>query len=147
MIEFEPLPHRNEYLGEIRGAYFYNDSKSTSPGATLSALESMRAPVILIAGGKDKGVSFNPLKEVINNKVKLMVLTGEARQRMSEELGGNVRSILVDSLEGAVESVLDNMEPRDSVLFSPACSSFDMFESYEDRGRRFKEIVENIRYS
>jgi UDP-N-acetylmuramoylalanine--D-glutamate ligase len=146
VIGFEPLPHRNEYLGEIRGAYFYNDSKSTSPGATLSALKSVKAPVILIAGGKDKGVSYATLKNIVNEKVKVLVLIGEARQRMSEELGGNVRSILADSLKGAVDSVLDNLEPRDSVLFSPACSSFDMFESYEHRGRRFKEIVENIRY-
>ncbi len=147
VIEFDPLPHRNEYLGEVRGAYFYNDSKSTSPGATLSALESTRAPVILIAGGKDKGVSYDALSNIVNEKVKVLVLIGEARQRMSEELGGNVRSIMADTLKGAVDSVLDNLEPRDSVLFSPACSSFDMFESYEDRGRRFKEIVENIRYS
>lgn len=147
VIEFDPLPHRNEYLGEIRGAYFYNDSKSTSPGATLSALESTRAPVILIAGGKDKGVSYAALKNIVKEKVKVLVLIGEARQRMSEELGGDVRSILSDSLKGAVDSALDNLSPRDSVLFSPACSSFDMFESYEDRGRRFKEIVENIRYS
>ena len=147
VLEFDPLPHRNEYMGEIRGAYFYNDSKSTSPGATLSALQSMNAPVILIAGGKDKGVSYDVLKDIVNEKVKMLVLIGEARQRMSEELGGSVPAITVDSLEDAVGSVLDNLEPGDSVLFSPACSSFDMFTSYEDRGRRFKEIVENIRYS
>ena len=144
VIEFDPLPHRNEYLGEIQGAYFYNDSKSTSPAATLSALESHRAPVILIAGGKDKGVSFDPLKGAIKEKVKLLILIGEAQNRMRSELGEDVPSILADTLEEAVLSVVKNLAPRDTVLLSPACSSFDMFNSYEERGRRYKKIVENI---
>ena len=144
IIEFEPLAHRNEYLGEIRGAHFYNDSKSTSPGATLSALKSMKPPVILIAGGKDKGVSYEALKETIDEKVKLVVLIGEARQRMGEELGGEVPSVQAESLEAAVDAAVQHISPRDSVLFSPACSSFDMFSSYEERGRRYKDIVENI---
>lgn len=144
ILDFEPLPHRNEYLGRISGAHFYNDSKSTSPGATLSALKSMKPPVILIAGGKDKGVSYRDLIEAVNEKVKLLVLIGEARQRMDKELSGEVPAIQAESLEGAIDVVIENIEPRDTVLFSPACSSFDMFSSYEERGRRYKEIVENI---
>ncbi len=144
VIEFSPLPHRNEFLGEIKGAKFYNDSKSTSPGATLRALESFPPPIILIAGGKDKGVSFDPLKEIIGEKVKLLVLMGEARFRMERELGGVVGTVLADSLEDAIDKTLDNLDPGDTVLFSPACSSFDMFGSYEERGRRYKEIVGNI---
>ena len=138
ILDFEPLPHRNEYLGRIKGAHFYNDSKSTSPGATLSALKSMKPPVILIAGGKDKGVSYGDLIETVNEKVKLLVLIGEARQRMDKELSGEVPAVQAESLEGAVNVVMENIEPRDSVLFSPACSSFDMFSSYEERGRRYK---------
>jgi len=144
VVEFGPLPHRNEYLGEIRGAKFYNDSKSTSPGATLRALESLPAPIILIAGGKDKGVSYDPLRSSIREKVKLLVLFGESRFRMKEDLGGDADSVLADSLEDAVDKTLGSLAPGDTVLFSPACSSFDMFSSYEERGRRYKDIVTNI---
>lgn len=144
VIGFDPLPHRIEYIGEIRGAGFYNDSKSTSPGATLRALESLPPPIILISGGKDKGVSFEPLKGAIEDKVKLMVLMGESRFRMQTDLGGKVGTLLASSLEEAVEKTLENLAPGDSVLFSPACSSFDMFRSYEERGRRYKELVRNI---
>lgn len=144
VLEFSPLPHRNEYLGEKREARFYNDSKSTSPGATLRALESLPSPIILIAGGKDKGVSFGPLKEIIEKKVKFMVLVGESRFRMEKELGGKVGTALAASLEEALERTLENLDPGDTVLFSPACSSFDMFQSYEERGRRYKDIVGNI---
>lgn len=144
VVEFNPLPHRNEFLGEIRGAKFYNDSKSTSPGATLRALESFAAPIILIAGGKDKGVSFDSLRDIIRNKVKLLVLVGESRFRMESELGGAVSTVLADSLEDALDKALESLNPGDTVLFSPACSSFDMFGSYEERGRRYKEIVRNI---
>jgi UDP-N-acetylmuramoylalanine--D-glutamate ligase len=144
VIEFDPLPHRIEYIGEIKGARFYNDSKSTSPGAALRALESLPPPIILIAGGKDKGVSFEPLKGTIESKVKLMVLMGESRFRMERDLRGKVGTLLAASLEEAVEKTLENLAPGDTVLFSPACSSFDMFQSYEERGRRYKELVRNI---
>jgi UDP-N-acetylmuramoylalanine--D-glutamate ligase len=144
VIGFDPLPHRIEYIGEIKGAKFYNDSKSTSPGAALRALESLPPPIILIAGGKDKGVGFEPLKGTIEAKVKLMVLMGESRFRMERDLGGKVGTLLARSLEEAVEKTLENLAPGDTVLFSPACSSFDMFQSYEERGRRYKELVRNI---
>ena len=144
VIEFDPLPHRIEYIGEIKGARFYNDSKSTSPGAALRALESLPPPIILIAGGKDKGVSFEPLRGTIESKVKLMVLMGESRFRMERDLRGKVGTLLAASLEEAVEKTLENLAPGDKVLFSPACSSFDMFQSYEERGRRYKELVRNI---
>ncbi len=141
---FEPLEHRNEYIGRLSGARVYNDSKSTSPAATVRALESLPPPIILIAGGKDKGVSFEPLKNLVKEKVKLMVLIGESKDRMKNELGEGVVSEFADSLRQALEITFQHVAPEDSVLFSPACSSFDMFSSYEDRGMKFKEIVENI---
>ncbi len=141
---FEPLPHRNEYVGEICGARVYNDSKSTSPAATLRALESLPRPIILIAGGKDKGVSFEPLRDLVKEKVRLMVLIGETRFRMRDELAGEVRCELADSLREALEITKKNIQPGDTILFSPACSSFDMFTSYEERGDKFKEIVESL---
>ncbi|GJM16076.1 MAG: UDP-N-acetylmuramoylalanine--D-glutamate ligase [Thermodesulfobacteriota bacterium] len=141
---FEPLEHRNEYVGNLSGAKVYNDSKSTSPAATVRALESLPQPIILIAGGKDKGVSFEPLKQLVNEKVRLMVLIGESKQRMKEELGISVHSELADSLKEALDITFQNITDEDSVLFSPACSSFDMFKSYEDRGAKFKEIVKEL---
>ena len=141
---FEPLEHRNEYVGNLSGAKVYNDSKSTSPAATVRALESLPQPIILIAGGKDKGVSFEPLKQLVNEKVRLMVLIGESKLRMKEELGKSVQSELAGSLKEALDITFQNITPQDSVLFSPACSSFDMFKSYEDRGAKFKEIVKEL---
>jgi len=141
---FEPLEHRNEYVGKLFGAKVYNDSKSTSPAATARALESLPQPIILIAGGKDKGVSFKPLKKLVKEKVRLMVLIGESKLKMKEELGDSVPSELADTLKEALDITFQNIKPEDNVLFSPACSSFDMFNSYEDRGMKFKQIVENL---
>ena len=141
---FQPLEHRNEYIGKLSGANVYNDSKSTSPAATQRALESLTSPVILIAGGKDKGVSFEPLQELVKEKVRLMVLIGESKYRMRDELGADVPSHIAETLKEALEITRENIQPEDNVLFSPACSSFDMFNSYEDRGDKFKEIVENL---
>ncbi|MFA9408338.1 MAG: UDP-N-acetylmuramoyl-L-alanine--D-glutamate ligase [Candidatus Dadabacteria bacterium] len=141
---FEPLEHRNEYVGKLLGAKVYNDSKSTSPAATLRALESISSPIILIAGGKDKGVSFEPLKKLVDEKVRLMILIGESKQRIKAELGEKVPSEFADSLREALQITKNNIQAEDTILFSPACSSFDMFNSYEDRGMKFKEIVKNI---
>ena len=146
VARFEPLEHRIEFIGEFCGARFYNDSKSTSPGATLRALESFGGPVILIAGGKDKGVSFGALKGEIKEKAKRVVLLGEARERMSRELGNLAPTILADDLKDAVEKALEDTGEGDTVLFSPACSSFDMFSSYEERGRSFKSVVKDIHH-
>ncbi len=141
---FKPLEHRNEFVGELSGAKVYNDSKSTSPAATVRALESIASPIILIAGGKDKGVSFEPLKKLVDEKVRLMILIGESKQRIKSELGEKVPSKLADSLKDAIDITKNNIQAEDTVLFSPACSSFDMFNSYEDRGRKFKEIVKTL---
>ncbi len=141
---FKPLEHRNEFVRELSGAKVYNDSKSTSPAATVRALESIASPIILIAGGKDKGVSFEPLKKLVDEKVRLMILIGESKQRIKSELGEKVPSELADSLKDAIDITKNNIQAEDTVLFSPACSSFDMFNSYEDRGRKFKEIVKTL---
>lgn len=144
IVSFAPLPHRIEFLRNVKGAAVYNDSKSTSPGATLRAVESFSAPIILIAGGKDKGVSYGVLRDGIRKRVKLLVLFGESKQRMREELSGETETVLAQTLDEAVEKALINSEGGDTILFSPACSSFDMFSSYEERGRIFKEIVQNL---
>ncbi len=144
IVDFEPLPHRIEFIRELRGVRFYNDSKSTSPGATLRALESFSSPIILIAGGKDKGGGYEVLRETLRNRVKLLVLFGESKFRIEKELGKEVKTVLASSVDEATEKAFTDSEKGDTVLFSPACSSFDMFTSYEERGRRFKKIVQNF---
>jgi len=144
ILNFNPLPHRIEYIGKHRGVDVYNDSKSTSPGATLKALDSISPPIILLAGGKDKGTDYKVLTEPLNKRVKHLVLFGEAKKRMNQQLGMSVSTTIVDSLEEAVEKAFSNSSEDDSILLSPACSSFDMFSSYEERGEVFKKIVQNI---
>ncbi|MBI4228690.1 MAG: UDP-N-acetylmuramoyl-L-alanine--D-glutamate ligase [Deltaproteobacteria bacterium] len=142
--EFNPLPHRIEFVCALNGARFYNDSKSTSPGATLRALECFKNSIILISGGKDKGLNYDILNNEIRNKVKLLVLFGESRFRLQRELGSSADTSLVESLEEALEKAVGGMHVGDTVLFSPACSSFDMYSSYEERGRVFKELVQRL---
>lgn len=142
--EFNPLPHRIEFVRLLKGAHFYNDSKSTSPGATLRALECFANPIILISGGKDKGLNYDILKDEIRNKVKLLVLFGESRFRMQRQLGGYSDASLASSLEEALDTAVAGINSGDTVLFSPACSSFDMYSSYEERGRVFKELVQRL---
>lgn len=144
IVNFEPLPHRIEFVEDTKGVKVYNDSKSTSPAATLKALESISAPIILLAGGKDKGASYKILKETVRKKVKHLVLFGESRIRMKEEIGNSVNTTLTDTLENAVTEAFLHTGQNDSILFSPACSSFDMFSSYEERGKEFKRIVKSI---
>ena len=144
ILDFSPLPHRIEYIGRHRGVNVYNDSKSTSPGATLKALDSISPPIILLAGGKDKGTDYKILSGPLNKKVKHLVLFGEAKKRMNQQLGTSVNTSIADSLEEAVKKAFSNSSEDDSILLSPACSSFDMFSSYEERGEVFKKIVQNI---
>ncbi len=142
--EFNPLPHRIEFVRLFRGARFYNDSKSTSPSATLRALECFRSPIILISGGKDKGLDYEILKDEIRAKVKQLVLFGESRFSMQRQLGIYSDTSLASSLEKALDTAVASMSGEETVLFSPACSSFDMYSSYEERGRVFKELVQRL---
>jgi UDP-N-acetylmuramoylalanine--D-glutamate ligase len=145
LVRFSGLKHRMELVDEIRGVTFYNDSKATNVGAVVKSLESLPAPLVLIAGGKDKGGSYAPLQSLLRQKVKLLVLLGEARERMRAELGGEVETVMTASLDEAVHTAFSRSEAGDTVLFSPACSSFDMFTSYEHRGACFKELVSSLK--
>jgi len=141
---FKPLPHRIEFIGKHLGIDVYNDSKSTSPDATLKAIESISPPIILLAGGKDKGTDYSVLKNTLNSKVKHLILFGEAKTRIKEQIGDCVCITVTNNLEEAVKTAFSVSAESDTLLFSPACSSFDMFHSYEERGEEFKKIVENI---
>ncbi|MBI5686384.1 MAG: UDP-N-acetylmuramoyl-L-alanine--D-glutamate ligase [Verrucomicrobia bacterium] len=141
---YRPLPHRCEFVAEIDGVRYVNDSKATNTDAVEKALAGFDRPVILIAGGKDKGFDFAALNETLRRKVKLAVLIGETREKLAANWSPAVRCVKADSLEAAVRSARQNAQRGDVVLLSPACSSFDMFRSYEDRGKQFKQIVRTL---
>ncbi len=138
---FRGLPHRLEFVRELDGVSFYNDSKGTNVGSVVKSLKSFHEPIILIAGGKDKGGDYGPLKGVVAERVKRLILMGEARQRMAQALGNSVPTTMADTLEEAVQRAHEGSRRGNVVLLSPACSSFDMFRDYEERGDLFKEIV------
>jgi UDP-N-acetylmuramoylalanine--D-glutamate ligase len=141
---FSGLPHRMELVATINGVAYYNDSKGTNVGSVVKSLESFPGNITLIAGGKDKGGEYEPLVDLIRERVSHLILLGEARERIRAALGHLTNTILVDSLEAAVQEAHRQAVPGDVVLFSPACSSFDMFRNYEVRGERFVEAVRSL---
>lgn len=145
--EFPGLEHRQERVAEVKGREFINDSKGTNPAATIRALEAFTPPIILIAGGKDKGLKFDGLAKVILKKVKALIVLGEAAGRMKEEFSeyGFSQIKRVSSLKEAVNLSFRLANSGEVVLFSPACSSFDMFSSFEERGEVFKEEVRKLK--
>jgi len=138
---FKGLPHRMEFVAEIGGVAYYEDSKGTNVGSVVKSLESFDSGITLIAGGKDKGGSYQPLAPLVAQRVSHLVLIGEARGRMKEALGSLTDTHLAESLEEAVALAGALTGPGGVVLFSPACSSFDMFKNYEERAERFKAAV------
>jgi UDP-N-acetylmuramoylalanine--D-glutamate ligase len=144
LSEFPGLPHRVEFVRAVRGVSFFNDSKGTNVGAVLAALEGFPEPVVLIAGGKDKGVDFRPLREPLSRKARAVVLLGEARGRMEGELSGAAPIVPADTLPDAVRAAAGAARPGDVVVFSPACSSYDMFRNFEERGEAFRRAVKEL---
>ncbi len=142
--QFKGLEHRLEFVREIRGVLFYNDSKGTNVGSVVKSLQSFSTPIHLIAGGRDKKTDLTPLRELLQKRVKELILIGEARERMNRELGGLIPTHLAETLEEAVQIAYRNADTGEVILLSPACSSFDMFKDYKERGRVFKEIVNRL---
>lgn len=145
--EFEGVEHRIEFVDRISGVNFYNDSKGTNPDASIKAIEAIKEPIILIAGGMDKGSNFEEFIDSFNNKVKALVLLGETKEKIKDTAisKGFNNIYIVNSIEEAVIKSFQLAVPNDNVLLSPACASWDMFKSYEERGRLFKEAVKNLR--
>ena len=141
---FEGLEHRLEFVREIEGVRFYNDSKGTNVGSVVKSLQSFSEPIILIAGGKDKNGDLSPLRELLQARVQRLILIGEAKERMNRELGDLTDTAMVKTLEEAVHLAYESAKKGYVVLLSPACSSFDMFKDYKERGRVFKEAVRRI---
>jgi UDP-N-acetylmuramoylalanine--D-glutamate ligase len=139
--EFPGLEHRLELVREKDGVTYVNDSKGTNVGAVVKSVEGFAQPVILIAGGLDKGSDFGPLFDLFRRKVKLLILIGAAAGKMAAALGAAAETVVAPTLRDAVKLGHDRAATGDVVLLSPACASFDMFRDFEDRGRQFKEAV------
>jgi UDP-N-acetylmuramoylalanine--D-glutamate ligase len=142
--EYEPRPHRCEFVREIQGVEYVNDSKATNLDALEKALAAQTKPVVLIAGGKDKGFNFDPLRSLVEDKVKSAVLIGEMAGSIKHSWDGAVTCEIASSLANAVERACSLARPGDVVLFSPGTSSFDMFKSYVDRGDQFRALVQSL---
>jgi len=138
---FKGLPHRIEAVRRINNILFYNDSKATNVDSAKRALESVDGNVVLIAGGKDKGGSYKVLADQMD-KVRALILIGEAKEKINAELGQYSETYMENDLSGAVKRALQVAKEGDVVLFSPMCSSFDMFRDYKDRGNQFKTMVD-----
>jgi UDP-N-acetylmuramoylalanine--D-glutamate ligase len=138
---FCPLPHRIEFVAEINGVFYYNDSKATNTGAVIGALAQFPENVILLAGGRDKGDDYSLLRESVVDRVKKLIVFGESAILLKDALDDLVEIIQVKSMEDAVRTATRDAVSGDVVLLSPACASFDMFTSYGHRGNEFKKAV------
>jgi UDP-N-acetylmuramoylalanine--D-glutamate ligase len=141
LCAYEPRPHRCEFVREVGGVGYVNDSKATNLDAVDKALRAQNQPVILIAGGKNKGFSFDPLRSLVKEKVRSTILIGEMAESIRHSWNGAVQCEIANSLADAVERAHASARPGEVVLFSPGTSSFDMFKSYGDRGDQFRALV------
>ena len=145
LSDFPGVEHRLEKVCDVRGVHYVNDSKATNVDACWYALESMKTPVVLILGGKDKGNDYNEIKELVKQKCSGLVYLGADNAKLHanfDELGIPVRD--THSMKECVEACYEMARPGDTVLLSPCCASFDLFKSYEDRGRKFKDAVNKL---
>lgn len=143
--DFENIEHRLEFVNSVHGIDFINDSKATNVNSTWYALESMQQPTIWIAGGVDKGNDYSELMELVQTRVKAIVCMGVDNKKIIEAFREVVPVIVeTGSAEEAVQTAYRLGKKGDAVLLSPACASFDLFENYEDRGRKFKAAVRTL---
>ncbi|MDP9054433.1 MAG: UDP-N-acetylmuramoyl-L-alanine--D-glutamate ligase [Acidobacteriota bacterium] len=141
---FKAVEHRLEFVAEIAGVRFYNDSKATSVDATVKAIDSFGGDLWIILGGKDKGSDYAVLRDRLRRKARAALLIGAASEKIAAQLAGATRLINAGTLDNAVHEAWSQARPGDTVLLAPACASFDQFQSYEHRGRAFKEIVTGL---
>ncbi len=141
LMEFSGLEHRLEFVRELNGVRYFNDSKGTNVGAVIKSLESFKEPIILIAGGRDKAGDFSILRHLVRERVKAIVLIGEAGEKIKRALGDLAETVMAKDLRETVNISRSMAVKGDVILLSPACASFDMFANFEDRGTQFKKIV------
>lgn len=142
---FQGLSHRLEYAGTINGVDFFDDSKATNVDAVARALEAFTRPLVVIMGGRDKGGSYDVLKDLVRKHVKKIILIGEAKENIKLVLGPIVPTHVESTMEGAVFSAYQTAVPGDTVLLSPACSSFDMYDGYAQRGEFFCNAIAKLK--
>lgn len=142
--DFPGVEHRIQFVREIKGVKYINDSKSTNVDSTRTALDSFDTPVILIMGGRDKGFPYTPLFDRVRKNVKALLLIGESAEKIKKELGGSAQIVDCGDLAAAVRKASEIAVAPDVVLLSPGCSSFDQFENYEDRGGQFIRQVNSL---
>jgi UDP-N-acetylmuramoylalanine--D-glutamate ligase len=146
LLDFQPLPHRMALAAEVRGVRFYDDSKGTNVGAAVTAVLGLsEARGVLIAGGRDKLGSYEPLVDALRKKGRAVVLIGEAADKIASAIGDVLPVVRAKDMPSAVKQAFEQAQPGDAVLLSPACSSFDMFKSYADRGDRFAEAALSLK--
>ena len=147
VTEFKAVAHRIEFVDEIQGVAYYNDSKGTNPDAAIKGIQAMNRPTLLIGGGYDKESSYEEWIEAFDGKVKYLVLIGQTREKIQETAHacGFMNTILADNLEEAVNICAQKAQKGDAVLLSPACASWGQFDNYEQRGDKFKEYVGRLK--
>jgi UDP-N-acetylmuramoylalanine--D-glutamate ligase len=146
---FEPVEHRLEFVAEIEGITFYNDSKATSVDATVKALEAFEdeaGKIVLILGGRGKKTPYTPLARLVSERVRKLILVGEDAETIERELGQFAPGERASDMKEAVKLSFQAAQAGDVVLLAPACASFDMFESFEHRGRVFKDAVSSLEF-
>jgi len=144
VASFRAVEHRLEFVAEVAGVSYYNDSKATNVDAALKAIEAFPGSLIVILGGKDKGSPYTPLREPLRARAKAALLIGAATEKIASDLDGAVPCELAGTLERAVKMAAERGQTGDVVLLAPACSSFDQFDNYEHRGRVFKQLVARL---
>jgi len=142
---FQGLPHRIERVDTVQGISFYDDSKATNIDAAIKSITSFSKPVVLIAGGRDKGSDYQQFVEAVSEKVKRAVLLGEASNLLSEAFGNQISWNMANSMIDAVSLAFNQAQKGDVVLLAPACASFDMFKDFKHRGEVFKEAVRSLK--
>jgi UDP-N-acetylmuramoylalanine--D-glutamate ligase len=146
LIQFKGVEHRIEFVRELDGVRYYNDSKATNVDSVKYSLQSFKQPIVLIAGGKDKGNDYLAIKELVQKHVKAIVTIGDGAKNLEKSFKGVVSLHPAEySMEKAIDIAKSLAAEGDVVLLSPACASFDMFNNYEHRGRVFKELVNNLK--
>jgi UDP-N-acetylmuramoylalanine--D-glutamate ligase len=141
---FKAVEHRLEFVRQVAGVSYYNDSKATNVDATLKALEAFAGGLWVILGGKDKGSDYSVLRDLVRTKARAVILIGAAAEKIAGQLDGAAPLIEAGTIDRAVKLAADRARPGETVLLAPACASFDQFENYEHRGRVFKELVGRI---
>ena len=145
LTDFQSLEHRLEHVVTVSGIDYINDSKATNINSTWFALETMQSSIVWIVGGVDKGNDYSTLLPIVKQKVKTIICLGLDNEKIKEAFGDVVDTIIESkSMSEAVAYAYQSASKGESVLLSPACASFDLFDNYEDRGRQFKESVRSL---